>query len=148
MSPPLADAEARERIATDLATSLFVEAAAGTGKTSVLVARVVSVLRRGLGRLPYPLVRRKGDAGFRRLGWDEALDLLADRLRITDPERLAFYLAQGLKEGNHGRDHDEFLEILRVPFGEAMDWLRKGRICETKTVIGLFWLEKMLNQGW
>ncbi|MHC4830999.1 MAG: UvrD-helicase domain-containing protein, partial [Planctomycetota bacterium] len=52
MNPALADAEARERIATDLATSLFVEAAAGTGKTSVLVARVVSVLRRGLGRLP------------------------------------------------------------------------------------------------
>ena len=63
-------------------------------------------------------------------------------------ERLAFYLAKGLKEGNHGRDHDEFLEILRVPFGEAMDWLRSGKICETKTVIGLFWLEKLLNQGW
>ncbi len=63
-------------------------------------------------------------------------------------ERLAFYLAKGLKEGNHGRDHDEFLEILRVPFGEAMDWLRSGKICETKTVIGLFWLEKMLQQGW
>ena len=63
-------------------------------------------------------------------------------------ERLAFYLARGLKEGNHGRDHDEFLEILRVPFGEAMDWVRSGRICETKTVIGLFWLEKVLQQGW
>jgi len=63
-------------------------------------------------------------------------------------ERLAFYLARGLEPGNHGRDHDEFLEILRVPFGEAMDWLRNGRICETKTVIGLFWLEKMLQQGW
>ena len=63
-------------------------------------------------------------------------------------ERLAFYLARGLKPGNHGRDHDEFLEILRVPFGEAMDWLRSGKICETKTVIGLFWLEKMLGQGW
>ena len=63
-------------------------------------------------------------------------------------ERLAFYLARGLTEGNHGRDPDEFLEILRVPFGEAMDWLRRGKICETKTVIGLFWLEKMQQQGW
>ena len=63
-------------------------------------------------------------------------------------ERLAFYLARGLKEGNHGRDHDEFLEILRMPFGEAMDWVRNGKICETKTVIGLFWLEKILDQGW
>ena len=63
-------------------------------------------------------------------------------------ERLAFYLARGLQPGNHGRDPDEFLEILRVPFGEAMQWVRDGRICETKTVIGLFWLEKMLNEGW
>src|SRR5512139_2292146 len=63
-------------------------------------------------------------------------------------ERLAFYLARGLKPGNHGRDHDEFLEIFRLPFAEAMQWVRDGRICETKTVIGLFWLEKMLNQGW
>lgn len=63
-------------------------------------------------------------------------------------ERLAFYLARGLTEGKHGRDHDEFLEILRVPFGEAMDWVRNGKICETKTAIGLFWLEKMTAQGW
>ncbi len=63
-------------------------------------------------------------------------------------ERLAFYLARGLQSGSHGRDADEFLEILRLPFAEAMQWVRDGRICETKTVIGLFWLEKMLQQGW
>jgi ADP-ribose pyrophosphatase len=63
-------------------------------------------------------------------------------------ERLAFYLAKGLQDGTHGRDHDEFLEIFRLPFAEAMQWVRDGRICETKTVIGLFWLEKMLQQGW
>jgi ADP-ribose pyrophosphatase len=63
-------------------------------------------------------------------------------------ERLAFYLARGLTEGAHGRDHDEFLEVFRLSFAEAMQWLRDGRICETKTVIGLFWLEKLLEQGW
>ena len=63
-------------------------------------------------------------------------------------ERLAFYLARGLTLGDHARDPDEFLEVFRLSFGEAMDWLRSGKICETKTVIGLFWLEKLLNQGW
>jgi ADP-ribose pyrophosphatase len=63
-------------------------------------------------------------------------------------ERLAFYLARGLTLGDHARDPDEFLEVFRLPFGEAMDWVRNGKICETKTVIGLFWLEKMLQQGW
>ncbi len=63
-------------------------------------------------------------------------------------ERLAFYLARGLTEGDHGRDHDEFLEVFRLPFDEAMQWVRDGRICETKTVIGLFWLEKLRNAQW
>src|SRR5437660_6451311 len=47
---------------------------------------------RHLGRLPYPMVRRRGDRGFRRVTWDEALDLVAGRLRTTPPERVAFYL--------------------------------------------------------
>ncbi len=45
--PTLADAAARQRIRTSLGESLVVEAAAGTGKTSELVARMVEVLARG-----------------------------------------------------------------------------------------------------
>ncbi len=41
------DEEARRRIETSLGESLLVEAAAGTGKTTVLVARVVAMLRAG-----------------------------------------------------------------------------------------------------
>ncbi len=41
------DAAARRRILEDLETTLFVEAAAGTGKTTALVGRIVSLLRRG-----------------------------------------------------------------------------------------------------
>jgi molybdopterin-dependent oxidoreductase alpha subunit len=47
---------------------------------------------RKLGRLPYPMVRRRGEPGFRRVSWDEALNLLANRFRATDPRRSAFYL--------------------------------------------------------
>ncbi len=47
---------------------------------------------RKLGRLPYPMVRRKGDAGFKRVSWEEALDLIAEKIRATRPDRLAFYL--------------------------------------------------------
>ena len=47
----LADADARRRIREDLDATLFVEAAAGTGKTSALVSRIVSLLRSGAGRL-------------------------------------------------------------------------------------------------
>jgi molybdopterin-dependent oxidoreductase alpha subunit len=47
---------------------------------------------RNLGRLPYPMIRRRGEPGFRRLSWDEALDLVAERIRGGDPRRSAFYL--------------------------------------------------------
>ena len=44
---PLADEEARRRIRDDLTTTLVVEAAAGTGKTTELVGRILSLLRHG-----------------------------------------------------------------------------------------------------
>lgn len=47
---------------------------------------------RDLGRLPYPMMRRKGELGFRGIGWDEALDLIAERIQATTPQRTAFYL--------------------------------------------------------
>jgi ATP-dependent exoDNAse (exonuclease V) beta subunit len=47
----LPDAEARRRIREDLDATLFVEAAAGTGKTTALVERIVSLLVAGRARL-------------------------------------------------------------------------------------------------
>ena len=47
----LADAEARRRILTDFATTLFVEAAAGTGKTTALVGRIVALICEGVSTL-------------------------------------------------------------------------------------------------
>ena len=47
---------------------------------------------RTLGRLPFPFVRERGQGGFRRISWSEALERIAARLRRTDPKRLAFYL--------------------------------------------------------
>lgn len=47
---------------------------------------------RKLGRIPYPLIRKPGERKFRRLKWDDALDLIADKIRAIDPKQLAFYL--------------------------------------------------------
>jgi molybdopterin-dependent oxidoreductase alpha subunit len=52
---------------------------------------------RELGRLPYPMIRRAGERGFRRASWDEALDLIADRIRASAPDAFALYLtARGI----------------------------------------------------
>jgi len=47
---------------------------------------------RELGRLPYPMLREPGDRAFRRIGWDEALERIAAKLRTIDPKQAAFYL--------------------------------------------------------
>jgi len=47
---------------------------------------------RELGRLPFPMIRRRGERGFKRLTWDDAMELAGERIAATQPERLAFYL--------------------------------------------------------
>lgn len=47
---------------------------------------------RALGRLPYPMICRRGERGFRRITWDAALNEIAARLRAADPRRIALYL--------------------------------------------------------
>ncbi len=54
-------------------------------------------------------------------------------------ERLVYFLACGLSHQGDKLDPDEFLEILRVPFGTALDMVKDGRINEAKTVMGLLW---------
>ncbi|HEX7700936.1 MAG TPA: UvrD-helicase domain-containing protein, partial [Kofleriaceae bacterium] len=51
MSAPLADAAARRAIREDLTATLVVEAAAGTGKTTEMIARIIAVIRTGASRL-------------------------------------------------------------------------------------------------
>ncbi len=52
---------------------------------------------RELGRLAYPMLRRKGEAGFTRITWNEALALAGSKLRAADPRRVAFFLtARGI----------------------------------------------------
>src|SRR5688572_15292815 len=47
---------------------------------------------RALGRLPVPMIRRRGDAGSRNISWDEAISVIAERIRATQPDRTYFYL--------------------------------------------------------
>ena len=47
---------------------------------------------RQLGRLPFPMLREAGEAGFRRIGWNRALDRIAERIREAGLDRIGFYL--------------------------------------------------------
>ncbi|MCC5877838.1 MAG: FdhF/YdeP family oxidoreductase [Candidatus Sumerlaeia bacterium] len=54
--------------------------------------RMSSTTLREKGRLAYPMLRRAGEKGFTRLSWDAALDLIAERVRASDPDRFCFYV--------------------------------------------------------
>jgi molybdopterin-dependent oxidoreductase alpha subunit len=56
------------------------------------LSRLDSRQLRELGRLPVPLLRKRGEAGFLVATWDEALDRIAGELRVVDPRRATFYL--------------------------------------------------------
>lgn len=62
-------------------------------------------------------------------------------------ERMEYFLARGLRHEGRQLDDGEFLEVFELSLDEALDWVRQGRINDSKTLVGLFWLEKHLN-GW
>ena len=47
---------------------------------------------REMGRLAYPMLRERGDKGFRRISWDEANERMARRIRAAAPKRTAFFI--------------------------------------------------------
>ncbi len=91
MSGPIrrpADQAERERVRNDLAHSYIVEAAAGTGKTTELVARIVNVLASGSARSIENIVAvtfTEKAAGELKLRLREELE--AARSRTTGGER-------------------------------------------------------------
>jgi molybdopterin-dependent oxidoreductase alpha subunit len=46
---------------------------------------------RDLGRLAHPMLRRRGDPGFRRISWDAAMTLAADGVRDHLPDGVGFF---------------------------------------------------------
>jgi molybdopterin-dependent oxidoreductase alpha subunit len=46
---------------------------------------------RDLGRLAHPMLRRRGEEGFHRIGWDAAMTLAADRVRDHLPDGVGFF---------------------------------------------------------
>ncbi|WP_227939636.1 FdhF/YdeP family oxidoreductase [Alkalihalobacillus deserti] len=47
---------------------------------------------RELGRVPYPLIRRPGERRFTRIEWDEAIDIIANKMKKLDPKNYGFFL--------------------------------------------------------
>jgi molybdopterin-dependent oxidoreductase alpha subunit len=87
---------------------------------------------RALGRLPVPMVRRKGDKGFRRISWDQATTLVAEQLRDIDPKRLGWYLTS---RGLTNEAYYAHQKVARFIGTNHVD--TSARICHAPSTAGL-----------
>lgn len=87
---------------------------------------------RAMGRLPAPMIRRKGEAGFSRVSWDEALGIIAANIRQTTPERLYFYLTS---RGIPNETYYAFQKAVRAMGTNNLD--NAARICHSPSTFGL-----------
>ena len=87
---------------------------------------------RDLGRVPFPMLRRAGDAGFTRISWDEALDLAAARLRESRPGRFGAYLTS---RGTPNENYFAAQKAIRALGSHSID--NAARICHSPSTFGL-----------
>ena len=80
------------------------------------------------------------ETGYAAASW-RRLATLYPCIGYSD-ERLVYFVAEGLQAGAPRRDDDEFLEVLRLPFAQALAWIRDGGICDAKSVAGLLLLRE------
>jgi molybdopterin-dependent oxidoreductase alpha subunit len=87
---------------------------------------------RQMGRLPVPMIRRKGDKGFRRISWEEATTLLAGELRRIDPKRIAWYMTS---RGLTNEAYYAHQKVARFIGTNHVD--TSARICHAPSTAGL-----------
>jgi len=150
----LDDRAARARIRTSLAESLLVEASAGTGKTTELIARIVAVLASGLTTISHIVAvtftnKAAGEMKLRlRQELDRAREITADpreRLNIEDA-------LEHLEEASIGTIHSFCAQILRErpveavvdPAFEEVSEQQASRVHE-RAFRG--WMQRKLGEG-
>src|SRR5712692_3820716 len=87
---------------------------------------------RWLGRLPYPMIRYRGDPGFSRLAWDEAFDIVCKAIRNTPPHEMGFFATS---RGLTNEVYYVFQKLARALGTNNVDLC--SRLCHAASVSGL-----------
>lgn len=83
------------------------------------------------------------ETGYSAAEWTR-LGVIHTAIAYTD-EAIELFLARKLTHVERKLDHGEFLELLPVPFDEALAMIQQGRITDAKSVTGLLWVDKWLR---
>jgi ATP-dependent exoDNAse (exonuclease V) beta subunit len=154
IEPRLDDRAARDRIRTSLGESLVVEASAGTGKTTELIARIVAVLAGGLTTISHivAVTFTNKAAGELKLRLRQELDR-ARSSAITPAERSNVeHALEHLEEAAIGTIHSFCAQILRErpveavvdPAFEELSEQQASRIYERAFRA---WIQRKLGEG-
>lgn len=60
-------------------------------------------------------------------------------------EKISYYLAEELTLTKRQLDEGEFLEVLTVPLDEVTAMSLDGGVCDSKTIVGLYWLRAFVE---
>jgi len=154
LDPRLDDRAARQRIRTSLGESLLVEASAGTGKTTELIARIVAVLASGATTIDHivAVTFTNKAAGELKLRLRQELDSARDTAG-TEVERKNIEDAlEHLEEASIGTIHSFCAQILRErpveavvdPAFEELSEQQSSRIYERAF---RSWIQRKLSEG-
>ena len=86
------------------------------------------------------------ETGYTASRWD-FVATIHNAIAYSD-EHLELFLARGLTAGPAQLDEGEFLETFSVTVSELLELVRSGQITDVKTIIGAFWLEKLMAGTW
>jgi ADP-ribose pyrophosphatase len=96
------------------------------------------------GELPLETAKREllEETGYTATDWRHLLTF--HPVIAYSTERIEIFLARGLAHEGASLDAGEFLEVFTAPLATALEWVRTGRITDSKTIIALMWMDK----GW
>ncbi len=64
-------------------------------------------------------------------------------------EKIEIFVARGLQRvSEQNLDQGEFLEMLTLDLDAAVEAVRNGEITDGKTIVALFWAEKVIRSAW
>jgi ADP-ribose pyrophosphatase len=86
------------------------------------------------------------ETGYSATNW-QFVCTIHNAIAYSD-EHLDLFLATGLTEGEAKLDEGEFLELFTITLPELLEQVRRGEITDVKTIIGTFWLEKIVGGDW
>jgi molybdopterin-dependent oxidoreductase alpha subunit len=87
---------------------------------------------RDLGRLPFPMRRKRGERGFKRISWEDALSAIAQQIQSSSAQRMGFFLTS---RGMTNEGYYAVQKAVRAFGSNSID--NAARLCHSPSTVAL-----------